>query len=213
MLRVGLVHPAAELGAPLGDRDGEDDVAGDADEGDERIPAPEQRPQDAADEQDFQQRRQNVEQHEAEEEVDALGAALDRPADGAGAPVEVEPQAQRVQVLEGSEAGGTDRPLRHLGEHRVSEFAERLREHARDAVGDDQHHRDGGDLAELVGRESVDDELVQRRDGDVHPLGGDQEEDGRRHPSTEFRLSGRPQIRQQRDDGTHVAAAGGRTGR
>ena len=63
------------------------------------IPDVEQRPQDAADEHDLQQRRQDVEQHEAEEEVDALGAALDRPADGAGAPVEMEAQAQRVQVL------------------------------------------------------------------------------------------------------------------
>ena len=166
-LRVGFVHLPAKLGAPLGDGYGEDDIAGDANEGDECIPDAEQRPQDAADEQDFQQCRQNVEQHEAEQEVDTLGAALDRPADGAGPPVEVEAEAQRMQVLEGAQSGGADRPLRHLGEHRVSKFAERLGEHAGDAVSDDQHDRHRRDLAELIGGKSVNDELVECRHGDV----------------------------------------------
>ena len=76
-LLVGLVHGAAELDAPFGDRQGEGDIAGDGREGDQREPEIVQHPQDAADQQDFQDRRHDVEQHEVQQELDALGAALD----------------------------------------------------------------------------------------------------------------------------------------
>src|SRR3546814_10877822 len=68
---------------------------------DQREPDVEQSPQDAADEDDLQQRRQNIEQHEGEDELDALDAALDDARQPPGTPVEMIAKAERVQMPEG----------------------------------------------------------------------------------------------------------------
>ncbi len=61
----------------------------------------------------------------------------------AGAPVEMEPQAQPVQVLEGLQPGPADGPLPHPGEQPVAQLAERQRQQPRHPVGHHQRHRHG----------------------------------------------------------------------
>ena len=95
-----------------------------------------ERPQDAADQRDLEQRRQHVEQHEEQQELDALGAALDRAGQAAGLPVEMEAQRQRMQVAEGLQRDVADRALRHAGEDAVAQFGEELGRDPRQAIGE-----------------------------------------------------------------------------
>ena len=55
------------------------------------------------------------------------GPAVDRAGQRAGLPVEMEAQAERVQMLECPPRRGAHRALLHLGEQRVAQFAEHRR--------------------------------------------------------------------------------------
>ena len=103
-LLVALVHPATVFRAPLGDGEGEGDVARDGDEGDEGEPEIEEHPQHAADEADLDEGRQDVEEHEAERELDPRRPPLDRAHHAAGAAVEMEAKRQAVEMHEGARA-------------------------------------------------------------------------------------------------------------
>ena len=97
-LRVEVVHLAAEIGSPLGDRHGGDDV-----ERQRRQRDRDERPvvaggEDRRDEADLDQRRQDREQRVADQGRDAPRAALDVPRQATGLPRQVETQAERVQV-------------------------------------------------------------------------------------------------------------------
>src|SRR3546814_6489912 len=63
-LGIPLVHLTTELQPPFRDEQGKGDVAEDRHQDDQREPDVEQTPQDAADEDDLQQRRQNIEQQD-----------------------------------------------------------------------------------------------------------------------------------------------------
>ena len=206
-LLVALVHPAPVLGAPLGDGEGEGDVARDGDEGDEGEPEIEERPQDAADEADLDEGRQDVEEHEAERELDPRRPPLDRAHHAAGAAVEMEAQCQAVEMHEGAERHLPDGARRDLGEDRVPELAEDERHHAREAVGEDNGDRHAGsrhcrrrDVTARPLAQAVDRALVEHGHVDVAELGGKEEEKGRHHPRLELGRSLGPEVGQERAD-------------
>ena len=169
-------------------------------EGRQREPDVEHPPQDRADQQDLQQRGQDVEQHEGQKRLDRLGPALDRARQSAGLALQMEAQRQRVQVPEDVERHRPDRALGHLGEDRVAQFAERQRQDAGEAIGQDhadgQHRHRPGRRAQRV-----DGVLVEHRHIDVGDLGDEQADDGGDDPDTKLHLVARPQIGQQRSDG------------
>ena len=82
-------------------------------------------PQDAADQQDLDQGRDDVEQHDRQQEIDRRRAALDRARQPAGAPVEMKAQRQRMQVAERGQRDPPHRALLDLGEDRVAQLVER----------------------------------------------------------------------------------------
>ena len=204
-LAVVLVHRPAELGAPLGDAQRPRDVAADGDEGDQGEPHGIKRPQHAADEQDLQEGGEDVEDHEGEHELDALGAALDGPADAAGLAVQMEAQGQPVQVAERTQPGQADGALGDLGEHRVADLAEGLGHDPGQAVGDEQadghgQHRPG------LRRQRVDRVLVEDRHDHVGALGQHQKAERDDHAHAHLRGPRRPQVGQQGADGLQVVA-------
>ena len=207
-LSVGLVHGAAELEPPLGHRQGEGDVASDGDERHHREIHVVQRPQHAANHGDLEQRRRDVEQREAENELDALGAALDGAAETPRPAIEMEAQREAVQVTKGGERGGPHGALGDFGEHRVAQFAERPRHHAGDAVADDESHRHGHGRPELA-RERIHRPFVEEWDANVDDLCGDEkgQRDGYAHAQLD--RPRRPQERQQRADRLDLFAARG----
>ena len=144
-LGVGVVHAAHEFDAPFRQHDREHDVGGDDGQGHRREAPVVEAPQDAADQGDLEQGRQDVEGREADQELHARGAALDDAAQPAGLALEMEAQRERMEMAEDFEGEVADRPLRHRREHRIADFAQRLRQYPRHAVGHDEgdRHRHG----------------------------------------------------------------------
>ena len=101
-------------------------------------------------------------------------AALDDAAQPAGLAVEVEAQRQRMQMAEHFEGEVADRPLRHRREQRVADLAQRLRQHAGRAIGQDEDDRHGDGLRRGLAQR-IDRLLVEDRDVDVDELGQDQQ--------------------------------------
>ena len=205
-LFVGFVHAPHELDAPFGHGEGEADIDDDRNEhdgGERRVVAVQQ---DAAHEADFDQRRQYVEEHEGEQELDALRAALDGPAQAAGAAVEMETQGERVQMAENPQRHLAHRLLRDAGEHGVAQFAERHREEARDAERDDQRH--GHD--DRAGAEAFVERVhhAAEQEGDLHDGDFRAEQQQRReyHAGANIQAARGPQIGEQGADGAGVAA-------
>src|SRR6185437_6632504 len=190
-LAVALVHLAAVFDPPVGDDEGEGDVADDGGEGDERELEIVEPPQDAADEEDLEQRRHDVEEHEGEQELDAADAALDGARHAAGLALEMEAQRQRVQMAEGGEADHAHGVLLDLGEDRVAQLAESLGGDARDAVNDDQRHWHDDDRR-MARRQRVDRLLVEQRHGDVDELGDDEAEQRQHDAQAQIGAVARP---------------------
>ena len=82
-----------------------------------------------------------AEQHEIEQKADALGAALDVARHPTGLPLQMEAQAQVVQMDEQLERHAADRALRDFGKHRVAQFAEQSAEQPQQAITDHQKYR------------------------------------------------------------------------
>ena len=92
--------------------------------------------------QHFEQRRDDVEDGEAQHVLDAVGAALDGAGQAAGLAVEMEAQAEAVHVLEGLQRDAADGALLDGGEDGVAQFAEAGGGEAEQAVGDDEGGRE-----------------------------------------------------------------------
>src|SRR3546814_3929165 len=87
-------------------------------------------PEDAAGQRDLDEGRDDVEGGEVQQELDALGAAVDGATEAAGLPLHVEAQRERVEVAEGGKRRPSHRILLHGGEQHVANFAEaRSEEH------------------------------------------------------------------------------------
>src|SRR3546814_6539732 len=84
---------------------------GDGEEGDKGEAPVEHHPEDAAGQRDLQQRRDDVEGGEVQQELDALGAAVDGAAEAAGLALQVKAQGERVEVAESRQRGAAHRVL------------------------------------------------------------------------------------------------------
>ena len=117
---VRFVHLPAVLDSPLGDAERVGRVADDTDERHERIGRTEEAPENAANQRDLDQRRHDVEQHEREQRVDAVRAALDRARQATRLALEMELQRQLMQVPKSLQRDIADGALSDLREHRVA---------------------------------------------------------------------------------------------
>src|SRR3546814_4515923 len=112
------------LDAPLRHLEGEHHVGGDGDEGDDGKAPVEHHPEDAAGQRDLDEGRDDVEGGEVQQELDALGAAVDGATEAAGLPLHVEAQRERVEVAE----GGKRRPSHRIrSEEHTSELQSLMR--------------------------------------------------------------------------------------
>ena len=189
-LAVALVHVAAKAHPPIGHQKGKADIEQNRRQGDEREGPVVEPPQDRRYQQDLDDRRDHVEQHERQQEIDAGGAALDRPRQPAGAALEVKAQGQRVDMAKRRQGQPPHRALGYRGKDRVAQLVETLRHHSRQPVGDDQRHRHGD--RRLARRQGIDRVFVEKRDGDVDQPAGDQKNHGQRHPQPQPRRFARP---------------------
>ena len=196
---VAFVHLAAVLQAPVGDKEGEGHIGDDGAEGHRREGPLVEPPQDAADQRDLEHRRHEAEKEIVEQEFGAADAALDRARQAAGLALEMEAQRQQMQVLEGRERESAHRALADLGEDRIAQFGEALRPDARDAIGDDEHHRHA-DQRHLAGRERIDRVLVEHRHINGAGLRDDQQTDGDDDADAQLEGVARPEIGQQLGD-------------
>src|SRR5690606_7140564 len=159
--------------------------------------------QDAGNEGDLQYRRDDVEDHEAQQETDAAGAPLDIPGQPAGTSGQMRAQVQPVQMFEDPEGDATHGPLGHTGEHRIAQFGEEYGGKAQQAVANQQDH---GHQHQVLGTvlEVLDDQLEHPGHCDARQLGQHQTGHGQEHPATEL-----AQIRQQTADDPPVHRASG----
>jgi hypothetical protein len=181
--RVELVHGLAELRAPFGHRDGEDDVEQQRDPGDpdeERIELDTQNGQHQRQLDDG--RHDAVERHR-DQRMHAARAAFDVARHAAGLPLEVEAQRQRMQVAEHLQRDAARRALSRLGEDQLAQLAEQRGRKAQQPVGHqerDRHHQQR--LRHVgLGRHGVDQVLEQHRHADVRDLGAHHEGKRRHH--------------------------------
>ncbi len=193
-LAVALVHLAPVFDAPVGDGEGEDDIEDDGDEHHQREAAGIEAPQDPAHEQDLEHGRHEIEEQVRQQELGAADAALDRARQPAGLAVEMEAQRQRMEMAERRERDAAHRVLLDLGEDDVAQLARDLRQDARNAIGDDDHHRHGDDGGDMARRQRIDRALVQHRHDDVDALGGNEERERHHHAHAQLERMARPEI-------------------
>ncbi len=207
---VLLVHLLADLHAPFGHLEGEPDIERDGDHHGQQVAGPEGEGEDAADHRQFQRQRAHREQQEAQQELDALDAALDDPAQPAGLAGDVVAQAERVDVLEGLERQHPERPLADPREHRVAQLVEADAGHPHHAIGHHQPDRGadqqvGGALRALFGRHAVDGGAEQRRDRNRRDLADDQRHQRQHDAYLDVGTPLGPQIRPHLANGAQTA--------
>ena len=160
--RVQLVGLAHEACAPFGDHDREQHVGGDAAGSDQGEGAAVVEQQDAGDQGDLQQGRQDVEQHEAQQEADAGDAALDVARKATGAARQMKVQIELVQVLKYPQRGAAHGALGDAAKHDVTQLAEQHVDQSQAAVGQQQPQRQR-QYRVLAAIQSIDDLLQQQR--------------------------------------------------
>ena len=124
---IELVGLAAELRAPLGHRDREDDVQHQRRQRDPGEPGVELHGQDGQHQRHLDQRRHDAVERIRDQRLDAAHAALDVARHAAGLALQVEAQRQRMQVPEGLQRDAARRALRGLGEHQLAQLGEQRR--------------------------------------------------------------------------------------
>jgi hypothetical protein len=140
-LGVGRVRRAVVTKAPLGDRERErdiDDERRERDRGETPVVAHDQ---DAADEGDFEQRRQDRVDRPVEEVRRRRHPALDVARDAAGAPVEMKAQRECVQVLEHAQCDLARGARHHAREDDLAQFLEQRGRETQRAICDEQQQR------------------------------------------------------------------------
>ena len=204
---VGFVHRPADTHPPVGDFHREPDVDDDGDADDDEIGPVELVSDDRRRERELEERRQRVQDREADDRFDAVDAALDDALQATGPPLQVIAERQLVHVDERDVGEIPDRVLADLCEQRVSEVVEHVHQDAADAVGDDQHDRDGENRGEANGRGSVGSgdhvghrvgrPLVGVGDENGDDLGGDQNAEGETDTPLQVGAVRRPHVRPQ----------------
>ena len=148
---VGVVHRPAVAAAAAGEDGGEADIDQHREAGDDRVAPVEHVPDDGGDHHQLQCRRNNIEDGEAQHRLHSQHAAIDDPRQSAGLPVQVETQADRVQVAEGTQRQQPHSALLNRGEEGIADLAEARRSHADRAIRQDQRHRDDENGAASLG--------------------------------------------------------------
>ena len=138
---VGVVHGPAIAAAAAGKNGGEADIDDDRQAGDDRIAPVEHVPDDGGDHHQFQRRRHDVEDREAQHRLHAQHAAVDDPRQAAGLAVEMKAQADRMQMAEGAQRQQPNGALLHRGEQGVADLAKAGGADAYRAIGQDQCNR------------------------------------------------------------------------
>ncbi len=168
--RVGLDRGAVVARAPLRDAEAPGRVRhqrGQDDQREAEVVLPQQHPRD---QKDLDGGRQDGVERPVEQVGDRGAAALQIARHAAGAPVEMEPQAQIVQVAEHLDADLARRPRHHAREHHLAHLGEQRHPDARRAISeqqcDRQHHQGALDV------EPVDDLLQRQRHEQRRNLGG-----------------------------------------
>ena len=196
---VGIVHLAADLDAPVARLD--------------RVPGVEpHRHRDHCDidpaigdgenrcrEGEFEDRRRRRQHGEADDRLDALGAALDDPRQAAGAPFEMKAQRQFMHVLEGAERQLPHGVLADTRKQRIAQLVEAELYQPDDVIGHDQHHRrqkewrQGRRIGMNAGQR-ICRPFEEIGHDNQHQLGDDQEDSRPDKPRLEVRPVGRPHI-------------------
>ena len=208
-LVVVVVHRAPDAHPHVGEPQGKAQIRADRDEGQQRETPVEHRPQDAGDHDHLDQRRHHVEHRQPQHGLDALRAAVDDARQPPRLPVQMEPQRQRVQVLEDLQRHLPRRALLHGSKHRVAQFPKSLGGDAQAAVRDDQcdrnHQRRVAFRRERINRTAIHDGHIDRG-----ALGQDQEHRGHDDPHPRPRIVPGPKIWQERSDRLECVARPGR---
>ena len=192
-LGIQLVRLAADRHAPLGDHHREADVDDHRAEGDGGEAPVELGEQHHRDQGELQDHWENGKDQVREQRRDAARAALDVARHAAGLPVEMEAQAQAVQMPEHAERNAPDRALRHRHEQHVAQLAEERRGEPQDSVDREQRDRHRDDRRLHV--EPVDHLLHDERHADVGELRRDQAGERQQHAPLVLE-----QVRQERAD-------------
>ena len=180
-LAVEIVHLAPQLGAPFGDGSGDPDIQHHRHRSGNDKFDPELEVEDHADRDQLDDRRCDVEQQEIEHLVDALGAALDDLGDLAGAPRQVEAQAEAVEPVEHvfRQIGRGDLPDPLKGD--IAQIVESDRGKAPQRIGGDQSESDlqafidrglARPRARPRARHRIDRALIGEGQREGHRLGG-----------------------------------------
>ncbi len=143
LVRIGvlIVHLAAQLHPPFGDAEREGDVERDGNEHDSHVLPAEHRGEDDRDHRQFKDQRPDREQHEAQQEIDALHPALDDPAQASGLARDMVAHRQAVDMRERLEREATQRALAHPDEDRIAQLIERDGPKTRHPIGHGQADR------------------------------------------------------------------------
>ena len=186
-------HFAAQVGAPIGDALGVDNVRRNhRQRGHHQFPA-ETPPEQDADGGEFDHGREDIEQQEIEHGVDALGAAFDQAGERAGAAFEVETQRKPVDVAEHIETEVARGFLANLLEQRVAEIVEQHAAEAGQCIGGDQRHRHAGPARQIVGH-GIQRQFQRVRHGQHDALGQQYQHHGANDAQLQIGAACRPQI-------------------
>ena len=210
-LAVEIVHLAPQLGAPFGDRAGHPDIEHHGHGGGRNQLDPEIDVEDHAHRDQLDDGGGDVEQQEVEHLVDALGPALDDLGDLAGAPREVEAQAQAVEAVEHVLGQMQRRDLADPLEGDVAQVVEGDRGKAPQRIGRNQRERDGGPVARGARpRHRIDRALVGEGQRQGDGLGCQHQHHGDDDAGTQARIVARPEIGEEaleRRPALHIARA------
>jgi hypothetical protein len=180
--RIGFIHGAPDIDAPVADLHREHDVGDQRDGGDQHeaeVVLDEENPEH---ESHFDERRQDRVERVGDQAGNRPGAALDVARDAAGLTFQVKAQAQRVQVAEDLERHLADGALGDAGEKEFAKFGKQRGRKAEGAVENEQHHRQ---RQYLVGqREPVDQLLEDDGNADIGDLGPDEAGERDQHAET-----------------------------
>ncbi len=202
-LVVGVVHRAADPHTDIGEAQRETEIGTDRRQRQQREPPVEQAPDDGGDHQHLEHSRDDVEDRQPQNCLNAGGAAIDDARQTTGLAVEMKTQRQSVQVLEGLQRQFAGGALLHRSEDGVTQFTKSLGTDTQQPVRDDQCGGNGQHAARqrvAFWRQHVNRAAIHDRHQDGGAFGQDQEYRRDDDPAAAGGLVLRPQVRQQGSD-------------
>ena len=207
-----IVHLPADRDPPFGDLERIGHIDRNRGQHDDHILPAEIKREDHRDHGQFQDQRPDRKQHEAQQEIDALDAALDDPAQATRLAGDVIAHRKLVDMGECFQRQLAQGPLAHPHENPVAHFAEKDRAHPRQPVSHRQPHRAEQQeccrICRPFQRQRIHGPLVKigRRHRD--DLGHDQKRHRRQDPPLDPGFTLGPQIRADPLDGAPAIGGG-----